>query len=183
LRSPSPNRVWALSAFAEPVDLGPQSHYRLTPGSIATALAAGIERDQIVGFLERGSRRRLPPALAANLAAWARDYRRVRLRRAVILQVDDSAERSPLLQTLREGGWEAEPVGETGVLVSLTVLAGAASPGATHGEDELVLALRVAGHAPRWVTAAGEETEFAPASGPSDGQLALPEDNEAVSDQ
>jgi hypothetical protein len=31
-------------------------------------VGVGIERDQIVGFLERGSRQPLPPELAARLA-------------------------------------------------------------------------------------------------------------------
>src|SRR5215217_3953212 len=48
LQSPSPDRVWALTAFAELVDLGRQSHYRLTPGSLGAALSAGVELDQIV---------------------------------------------------------------------------------------------------------------------------------------
>ena len=91
LQTPSPARVWALSAIAEPVDLDRQSHYRLTPGSIGVALARGIERDQIVTFLERGARGPLPAELAANLTTWARGYRRVELRRAVILGLDDLA--------------------------------------------------------------------------------------------
>ena len=113
--------MWALSAFSEPVDLGRQSHYRLTPGSLGAALAAGVELDQIVRFLERGSRQPLPNELAANLTTWARGFRRVGLRRAVILRPDDADERPALMQALAEAGWTAEPLGESAVLVSLAV--------------------------------------------------------------
>ena len=157
LRIPTPARVWALSAFTEPVDLNRESHYRLTASSIAAALAAGIEREQIVAFLERGSRQPLPPALAADLTAWARGYRRVRLRRAVILTCDDPDERQPLLHTLNEGGWSAEPLGESAVVVSLPPADPAASL-ADHGEEPLLATLRAAGHAPRWITATTEST-------------------------
>jgi Helicase conserved C-terminal domain len=148
LQSPSPDRVWALTAFSELVDLGRPSHYRLTSGSLGAALATGVELDQIVKFLERGSRQSLPHELAANLATWARGYRRIRMRRAVILRPDDSAERAVLLQALREAGWSAEPLGDLAVVVSLATDA----TDAGQGEEALIGALRAAGHAPRWAT-------------------------------
>ncbi len=148
LQSPSPDRVWALTAFSELVDLGRESHYRLTPGSLGAALATGVELDQIVRFLERGSRQPLPHELAANLATWARGYRRIRMRRAVILRPDDAAERPILLQALREAGWTAEPLGDLAVLVSLAHEA----TDVDQGEEALIGALRAAGHAPRWAT-------------------------------
>jgi hypothetical protein len=157
LQTPSPDRVWALSALSEPVDLGPRSHYRLTPGSIGAAVAAGVERDQIVRFLERGSRQPLPSELAANLVTWTRGHRRVEMRRAVILRLDDAAARPALLQALHDAGWPAEPLGELAILVSLA----ADAPGVDQGEEELVRALRAAGHAPRW-TSADEGVSFVP---------------------
>jgi hypothetical protein len=173
LRAPSPERVWALSAFAEQVDLGPESHYRLTPGSIAAALAAGIERDQIVGLLERGSRQPLPVELAANLQSWAKGYRRVRLRRAVVLRVDDAGERATLLQTLHDVGWRAEPLGDQAVLV--TVAAGPRED--ARGEDALVAVLRAAGLAPRWTSTSDVAGATLAAIPPApDGQVTLPED-------
>jgi hypothetical protein len=173
LRAPTPERVWALSAIAEQVDLGPESHYRLTPGSVGAALAAGIERDQIAGLLERGSRQPLPPDLAANLATWSKSYRLVRLRRAVILRVDDHDERAVLLQTLRDSGWQAEPVGDQAVLVPVA----SGDGDAARGEDGLVAALRAAGLAPRWVTARDEAVGpiSAPASSTRGGQAPLPD--------
>ena len=75
LQLPSPDRVWALTAFSEPVDLGQLSHYRLTPGSLGASLAAGVELEQIVRFLERGAGNRCretsPPISRSGLVASA----------------------------------------------------------------------------------------------------------------
>ncbi len=171
LQSPSPERVWALTAFAEHVDLGRQSHYRLTPGSLGAALAAGVELDQIVRLLERGSRQPLPTELAANLATWARGFRRVGMRRAVVLRPDDADERPAVLQALREAGWTAEPLGDLAVLVFLP-------PEATdvdQGEEALIRTLREAGHAPRWATVSEDVTALTAASAPPVEQDSSPD--------
>jgi hypothetical protein len=157
LHAPSPERVWALSAFTEQVDLGPVSHCRLTPGSISAALAAGIDREQITAFLERASRQPLPPDLASNIGRWARAFRRVRLRRAVVLSVDDSAERAPLLQMLEKGGWPAEPHGERLVLVPLPDRPGPDAAGTDPEEARLIEGLRAADIAVQWSAARDDE--------------------------
>jgi hypothetical protein len=171
LQSPSPERVWALTAFSELVDLGRLSHYRLSPGSLGAALATGVELDQIVRFLERGNRQALPPELAGNLATWARGYRRIRMHRAVILRPDDAAERPALLQALREAGWSAEPLGDLAVLVFLATEAADGD----QGEEALIGALRAAGHAPRWATVSEETTALTGVSAPLIDQSAVPE--------
>jgi hypothetical protein len=170
LQLPSPDRVWALTAFSELVDLGRESHYRLTSGSLGAALATGVELDQIVRFLERGSRQPLPHELAANLATWARGYRRIRMRRAVILRPDDAAERPILLQALREAGWTAEPLGDLAVLVSLAHEA----TDIDQGEEALIGALRAAGHAPRWATVSEDAGELSVSSAVPIGQDTVP---------
>jgi hypothetical protein len=165
LQLPSPDRVWALTAFSEPVDLGQLSHYRLTPGSLGASLAAGVELEQIVRFLERGSRQPLPKDLAANLAIWARGFRRVGMRRAIILRPDDANERAPLLQALRDASWTAEPLGDLAVLVSLPP----ETTDVDQGEEALIRTLRAAGHAPRWATVSEDITALTATSSPSDG--------------
>jgi hypothetical protein len=173
LRSPSPDRVWALTAFSELVDLGRESHYRLTPGSLRAALGAGVELDKIVRFLERGSRQPLPNELAANLATWARGYRRVGMQRAVILRPADSAERSALIQALRDASWTAEPLGDLAVMVLL-------APETTdidQGEDALIRTLRAAGHAPRWATVSEDVTTVTVTSAAPVGQESTADDD------
>lgn len=172
LRVPSPDRVWALSSFSEPVDLGYESHYRLTAASISGALAAGIERDQIAGFLERNSRQPLPEEVAANLAAWARGYHRVRLRRAAVVSLDDPADRPLLLHTLHEEGWAAEPLGDQALLVLYP--AGQATP---ESDERLVAALRAAGHAPQWMTPRDDSDGVSSPRAKLEGQAVLPGDD------
>jgi hypothetical protein len=146
LQTPSPARVWALSAFTEPVDLGQESHYRLTPEAIGVALASGVEREQIVTFLERSSGRPLPPVLATRLTDWMRAQRQIGLRRAIVLTLDDAAECESLLASLRARGWTVEPHGTQ----SLLVLLGTSDADARLEEERLFGVLREAGHAPRW---------------------------------
>ena len=171
LQSPSPDRVWALTAFSELVDLGRQSHYRLTPGSLGTALSAGVEFEQIVRFLERGSRQPLPKDVMANLTTWARGFHRVVLRRAVILRPDDTAERAALIQALAEAGWTAEPLGELAVLVSLAPEGGDVG----QGEEALIGRLRAAGHTPRWATVSEDGTALTTVSTRSPGKDSPPD--------
>ncbi len=177
LQLPSPDRVWALTAFAELVDLGRQSHYRLTPGSLGTALAAGVELEQIVRYLERGSRQPLAKDLAANLTTWARGFHRVEMRRAVILRPDNTAERPALIQALAEAGWMAEPLGELAVLVALALDVGDAG----QGEEALIGTLRAAGHAPRWATVSEDGTALTTTSTPVPGKDSPPEGDRASS--
>lgn len=157
LQAPSPERVWALSAFAEQVDLGAVSHYRLTSGSIAAALAAGIERGQIAAFLERAGRRPLPTAIADSLERLERAVRRVWMRRAVILAVDDDTERESLLSLLAEGGWQAEPLGERRVLVTLSAPGAPEAAESDSDEARLIEMLSAAHVSPLWMASLGEE--------------------------
>ena len=111
---------------------------------MAAALGAGIELAHITGFLERGSGQPLPPLLAAQLAAWTSRHRRVHLRRAVILRLDEPAGRAAVLETLQDEGWTAEPLGDESILVELD------PSQATRSEDALLAALKTAGHTPHW---------------------------------
>lgn len=151
LLAPTPARVWALAAIAESVDLGRESHYRLTAETVNTALASGIEREQIVTFLERGSRQPLPPALAARLASWARAQQRVGLRRTILLTLDEPSAQKSLQDALHLRGWKAEPHGAGSLLVTLG--------DAGRGEEQLLGVLREVGGTPRWLTGSdGAET-------------------------
>jgi len=118
--------------------------YRLTSESVAAALAAGIEPARITGFLERASGQPLPPALAARIAAWTSRHRRVHLRRAVILRLDEPTGRAAMLDALQDDGWTAEPLGDGTILVEID------PSQAMRDEDALLTALQTAGHMPQW---------------------------------
>ena len=153
LLTASPERVWALSAFAEVVDLGPESRYRLTSTSIAAALASGVQRRHVVSFLELASRQTLPRELAETLERYAHDARQVRMQHAVVLHVDDPAELTNLAQSLAEGGWDAELLSGHAVLVALPEQIGSRSLGADPRSAPLIEALRTAHYSPLWVAA------------------------------
>jgi hypothetical protein len=145
LRVPSPHRVWALSAFTEPVDLGQESHYRLTSASVHAGLSLGLERGRIVSFLERESGGPLPQEVAGNLIAWARGYRRARLSRAAVVTLEDPADRTALVHALQAAGWSAHPLGDESILVWLP-----ATEVAAITEERLCAALRDVGLSPHW---------------------------------
>ena len=149
MRGPTPERVWALTAFTEQVDLGRESHYRLTPASMTTALSTGMEQSQITSLLERGSRQPLPAELSGKLLAWSSSYRRTRLRRAVIVSVDDAGDREAMLNALAAQEWTAEALGPQSLVVWLRE----GPETRQHEEERVAAALQEAGFAPRWTTA------------------------------
>lgn len=148
LRGPTPERVWALSAFAELVELGLPSRYRLTSQSVAAALTTGVRQDQIAGYLERSSGTSLPPAVAASLTEWVQRLRVVRVEAATVLDLDDRAARDQLGRLLRRESWEVSDLGERQLLIR-------GSAGAANAGDALRLAIERAGFMPR--TAIGED--------------------------
>lgn len=153
LLTPTPDRVWAMSAFAEQVDLGLESHYRLTSRSVGAAIAAGVSQERIVAFLERGTRTALPAVLLGQISAWAQAQRVVQMQRAILLHLDNPALREALLHRLQQGAWQVERLGEQGLLVQI---ASAESDGAAQ-EERLQEALQQARFAVRWRGAEDEE--------------------------
>ncbi|MFT4041489.1 MAG: helicase-associated domain-containing protein, partial [Thermomicrobiales bacterium] len=154
--APSPERVWALSAFAELVDLGEISRYRLTSQAVAGALSAGVRHDQIVEYLERASERPLPEQVAASLAAWVQRLRIVRLEPATVLDLDDASACDMLARHLRRHGWAVTGLTDRQLLVR-------PGPDAALDLPALRQMLEGAGFSPR--TAADIEAQ-APTSAP-----------------
>jgi hypothetical protein len=148
LLGPTPERVWALSAFAELVDLGETSRYRLTSQSVAAALTAGVRQDQITGYLERSSGEPLPPAVAASLTEWVQRLRVVRLEPATVLDLDDRTARDQLGRLLRREAWEVSDLGERQLLIR-------GNAGGERADDALRQAIERAGFMPR--TAVGDD--------------------------
>jgi hypothetical protein len=151
LIAPTPERVWALTAFTEQVDLGRESHYRLTPTSISAALESGTEIGQITKLLQRGSRKPLPAELTARLESWARSFRNARLQRAIVVSFEDAGEQEAILNALAGRDWRVEALGALSVLVRRDH----APDGSTIEEEQLVAALRGAGFVPTWTKGNG----------------------------
>jgi hypothetical protein len=148
LLRPAPLHVWSLSAFADAERLRPAPEFQLRPGSVSRALGAGFGLEQITAYLEAQSGAPLPESLASNLRDWTVGYRRVRMRRAMVLNPDNDEAIPAMRDQLTAAGVEVLPqlTPEGDLIVVLPLVAdGAASP-----EDELLAILRAHGYAGQW---------------------------------
>lgn len=105
VRDATPLRVWSLSAFAELIELGESSRYRLTESSVRRALAAGFDTGQITAFLAKETGKPLPAAVAASLAAWGKGAQRVRMNRSFTIvagNASDAGELAVILEAARQ---------------------------------------------------------------------------------
>ncbi|MEX2314814.1 MAG: helicase-associated domain-containing protein, partial [Thermomicrobiales bacterium] len=117
LYRPTPRRVWALSAFAELQSLDRVSTWTLTAEALIRALATAIDLDQITTFLERQNAAPLPQNVSYTLAEWDRGYRRVWLRRSVVLVPEDGEKAEPIAAALKEAGLEPEVLADGRILL------------------------------------------------------------------
>jgi hypothetical protein len=108
LYRPTPRRVWALSAFSEVETLDRVSTWILSSEALIRALASGVDLEQITTFLERQNGAPLPQNVTYTLAEWDRGYRRIWLRRSVLLQPEEGEESEPVVSALREAGLDPE---------------------------------------------------------------------------
>lgn len=117
LYRPTPRRVWALSAFSELEALDRVSSWTITAEALIRALANGIDLEQIVTFLERQNAGPLPQNVGYTLAEWDRGYRRIWLRRSVVLVPEEGEESEPVVVALREAGLEPELLADGRILL------------------------------------------------------------------
>jgi hypothetical protein len=106
LLRPTALLAWSLSAFADLEALTPKASYQLRPGSVARALGAGFDLEQVTSYLESQAGRSLPEAVREHLRQWTVGYRRVRLHRAVVLQPDADDQVGELQSVLRAAGFD-----------------------------------------------------------------------------
>lgn len=148
LHRPTPLHIWSLSAFADAEGLKPEARFQLRPGSVGRALGAGFDLDQIVKYLSRQSGERLPRELETTLRDWTVGYRRVRMRRAIVLTPDAEAAHAEIREALEAIGLEIlETPGPDGGLIVLLPASGDQS---SSPEDEVLAVLRAHGYAGQW---------------------------------
>lgn len=111
LLRPAPRHVWALSAFTELDQLDRVSSYRLTRAGVQRGLASGVSVEQLTGYLEQQSRQPLPQNVAYEIRQWAKEYRRVRLRHALVIEPDDPAGLGAIETALSSAGFRLERIG------------------------------------------------------------------------
>ncbi len=144
LLRPEALHAWSLSAFADLEALTPVTVYQLRPGSVARALGAGFDLEQVIGYLESQAGRPLPAPVREQLRQWTVGYRRVRLRRAVLLQPDANDQLEDLQAVLLAAGFEVVelPASPGGLLVQF-----GASEAGRDPEELLLATLRSHGYA------------------------------------
>jgi hypothetical protein len=162
LHQPSPNRVWALSAFTELVDLGPVSHFRLTEAAVVQALSTGVHETQIVSFLQRASGDRLPAGVRKRIATWSQKLQRADIQVAYLVRVESSRAATTLHTALQEDAWPVQHLDEE----TLLVLSRRVNPPDDEG-IRLQDAIRAAGHLPHWPSDAQSAEELASQDSPS----------------
>ncbi len=146
LLTPSPRRVWALSAFAEGSHLDRVSIYRLNEQSVLRSLEAGVSVRNVVRFLEHQNGSPLPQNVAYALDEWERRHRIVGVRGSLLLHVDGEAAAGEIERLLRERGVAAERLSGDRLLVALPQ-----DGDATAFVERIARTLRDVGHVPRRV--------------------------------
>jgi hypothetical protein len=148
LLRPTPLHVWSLSAFADLEALRPVPTYQLRPGSVGRALGARFDLEQITRYLVAQSGADLPGLLQASLREWTVGYRRVRMRRSVVLHPDSEEHLPDLTEALVSAGFEVlEQRAPDG---GLMVLFPAGADGQRQPDDELLSVLRAHGFVGQW---------------------------------
>ena len=150
LHRPTPLHIWSLSAFADAEAVKPEARFQLRPGSVGRALGAGFDLDQIVQYLTRQCGEPLPEPLLKMLRDWTVGYRRVRIRRAIVLTPDPDLATGEIRSALEAGGLEVlDESGPDGGLIVLLPPGTAPSPPSA-AEDEALATLRAHGYAGQW---------------------------------
>lgn len=149
LRRPAPIHIWSLTAFADNEQLYPEAIYQLRPQSIGAALGAGFDLEQITTYLEQQSGQSLPDPLETKLREWTAGYKRVKLRRAVSLELDVPVGLDDLRKTLESAGFQLVQTKGQEILVMLPDT-GEDADGA---EQQLMSTLRKAGYVGLWMKA------------------------------
>lgn len=151
LRHPAPVHIWSLTAFADAEALRPEPAFQLRPGSVGRALGAGFDLEQITEYLERQGGGPVPEAVANVLREWTAGFRRVRMRRATLLMPDFDTGIDELREVVKAAGLEVVD-GVDAAHGGVIVLLPATGDDASTAEDQLLAALRAAGHAGQWLT-------------------------------
>jgi hypothetical protein len=110
LLQPEPRLVWAISGFADLVELDRVTTFRLTEDSIHRAIDAGATVDQVLKALVRYSGEAVPENVSADLKEWATSYRHARIGWGIVIQLSHMAELERLSGELREQGLTVEPI-------------------------------------------------------------------------
>jgi hypothetical protein len=91
--------------------------YRLTPHSLERAVEAEISLDRALDFLATKSGKPLPESVKSAVKTWREQGTQLRVRKASILQVNDSAIMERLRNSPKVRRYLGEPLGDCAVIV------------------------------------------------------------------
>ncbi len=112
ISTPSPLRVWGLSAIAAVESFRPVVRYQLSDVRFQRALRLGADRRDIVTFLETHSQKPLNPSVLALIEGWASRLHGLLMYAEIVLVPDDGTEREGIQNLLREAGWSVREEGD-----------------------------------------------------------------------
>jgi 2-hydroxychromene-2-carboxylate isomerase len=83
--------LYHLPRYAVPDRIGRVSRFTLTREALLRGLAGGLALDDILTALQQQSQKGLPQNIAYTLRDWARQYKEVRVKQVILLEVGDEA--------------------------------------------------------------------------------------------
>jgi hypothetical protein len=122
LLQPEPRMVWALSGFADLIELDRISTFRLTEASIHRALDAGASVEQILRALHRYGGGDLPENVAYQVQDWESRYRRARLSVGMVIELSHSGEMARLEEALELQGLTLERLASDRLMIRVESL-------------------------------------------------------------
>lgn len=109
--------LWRIDQIAEFVRRDVMTEYRITQGSILTAMRSGWSAEAIIRFVERITGGRIPDLVAFSLKEWCAKYGRVRLRRTVVMECDSPELAEEILHVPNASGLIRERISPSHFLV------------------------------------------------------------------
>jgi hypothetical protein len=91
--------LYHLPRYAVPERIGRVSRFTLTREALLRGLSGGLALDDILASLEQQSQKGLPQNIAYTLRDWARQYKEVRVKQVILLEVGDEALTNELANT------------------------------------------------------------------------------------
>ncbi len=83
--------LYGLPRYAVAEGIGRVSRFTLTREALLRGLAGGLALDNILASLEQQSQKGLPQNITYTLRDWARQYKEVRIKQVILLEVSDEA--------------------------------------------------------------------------------------------
>ena len=109
--------VWTVSLFADRVDSNRVKRYRLTRESVKRGIVAGLEREEIVSFLERHAHGAIPHNVLYSLREWTEGVELVRRQKGLLLRAQTPSGAELLSKILEGREVPFERLNETTIMV------------------------------------------------------------------